>query len=88
LTYTPAFQKLVIDHFEVYIRVRAEIDPMALNGVSSIKQSPRQKGMATVRNSMLQRGASKSLRWALTQIPTYQYEQVRDWISLNCRIWN
>ena len=34
LTYTPAFQKLVTDQFEVYIRVRAEIDPRALTGVS------------------------------------------------------
>jgi aminopeptidase len=75
LTYTPAFQKLVTDHFEAYIRVRAEIDPRALNGVSPIKQSLRQKGMAPVRNSMLQRGASKSLRWALTQIPTEGYAQ-------------
>jgi aminopeptidase len=75
LTYTPAFQKLVTDQFEAYIRVRAEIDPRALTGVSPKKQALRQKGMAPVRNSMLQRGASNSLRWALTQIPTEGYAQ-------------
>lgn len=75
LTYTPSFQKLVTDQFEVYIRVRAEIDPRALSGVSPQKQSLRQKGMAPVRNSMLQRGATKALRWVLTQIPTEGYAQ-------------
>ena len=31
LTYTPAFQKLVTDQFEAYIRVRAEIDPEGID---------------------------------------------------------
>jgi len=73
LTYTPAFQKLVTEQFEVYIRVRADIDPRALRGVSGQKQSLRQRGMAPVRNMMLQRGATNSLRWVLTQIPTKGY---------------
>jgi aminopeptidase len=73
LTYTPSFQKLVTEQFEVYIRVRAEIDPRALTGISPQKQSLRQKGMAPVRNMMLKRGATNSLRWVLTQIPTEGY---------------
>ena len=73
LTYTPALQKLVTEQFEVYIRVRADIDPRALSGVPGQKQSLRQKGMAPVRNMMLQRGATNSLRWVLTQIPTAGY---------------
>jgi len=73
LIYTPAFQKLVTEQFEVYIRVRADIDPRALSGVPGSKQSLRQKGMAPVRNVMLQRGATNSLRWVLTQIPTKGY---------------
>ncbi len=73
LTYTPAFQKLVTEQFEVYIRVRADIDPRALRDVPAQKQSLRQKGMAQVRNTMLKRGADKSLRWVLTQFPTEGY---------------
>ncbi len=73
LTFTPAFQKLVTEQFEVYIRVRADIDPRALRDVPAQKQSLRQKGMAQVRNSMLKRGADKSLRWVLTQFPTEGY---------------
>ncbi len=61
------------EQFEVYIRVRADIDPRALSGVPGQKQSLRQKGMAPVRNVMLQRGATNSLRWVLTQIPTEGY---------------
>ncbi len=73
LTYTPAFQKLVTEEFEVYIRVRADINPRALSDVSAEKQSLRQKGMAQVRNRMIQRGADNSLRWVLTQFPTEGY---------------
>jgi aminopeptidase len=73
LTFTPAFQKLVTDQFEVYIRVRADIDPRALSNVPGSKQALRQKGMALVRNTMLQRGASNELRWVLSQIPTEGY---------------
>jgi aminopeptidase len=73
LAYTPAFQKLVTDQFEVYIRVRADIDPRGLRDVSAQKQSLRQKGMAQVRNRMIQRGADGSLRWVLTQFPTEGY---------------
>jgi aminopeptidase len=63
----------VTDQFEVYIRVRADIDPLSLKDVSAQKQSLRQKGMAPVRNRMIQRGADKSLRWVLTQFPTEGY---------------
>jgi aminopeptidase len=73
LTYTPAFQKLVTEQFEVYIRVRVDIDPRALSDVPAQKQSLRQKGMAQVRNTMIRRGADKSLRWVLTQFPTEGY---------------
>jgi aminopeptidase len=73
LTFTPAFQKLVTDQFEVYIRVRADLDPRALSDVPGSKQALRQKGMALVRNTMLQRGATNALRWVLSQIPTEGY---------------
>ncbi len=73
LAFTPAFQKLVTEEFEVYIRVRADIDPLALRDVPANKQTLRQKGMAQVRNRMLQRGATDALRWVLTQFPTEGY---------------
>lgn len=75
LSYTPEFQKLVTEQFEVYIRVRAEIDPRALTGIAPHKQTLRQKGMAPVRNMMLKRGATEAIRWALTQTPTEGYAQ-------------
>ncbi len=73
LTYTPAFQQLVTEQFEVYIRIRAEIDPLALRDVPAQKQSLRQKAIAPVRNKMIMRSAAKELRWVLSQIPTEGY---------------
>jgi aminopeptidase len=73
LTFTPLFQKLVTEQFEVYIRIRADIDPTALKGIPAEKQALRQKGMAPIRNTMLNRGATNAMRWVLTQIPTEGY---------------
>jgi aminopeptidase len=73
LAFTPLFQKLVTEQFEAYIRVRADLNPRLLSNVPGQKQSLRQRGMAPVRNAMLQRGATNSLRWVLTQIPTEGY---------------
>jgi aminopeptidase len=75
LAFTPLFQKLVTEQFEAYIRVRADTAPRALSGVPGQKQSLRQKGMALVRKAMLERGATQSLRWVLTQIPTEGYAE-------------
>lgn len=94
LTYTPAFQKLVTEQFEAYIRVRAELDPRALSDVPGQKQSLRQKGMAPIRNTMLRRGAAKELRWVLTQIPTEGYakeagmdlEEYTNFVFLACHV--
>jgi len=73
LDFTPTFQKLVTEQFEVYIRIRADVDTRALREVSPDRQSRWQKAMAPVRNTMLRRGGDKSLRWALTQYPTEAY---------------
>jgi aminopeptidase len=66
LSYAPAFQRLVTEQFEVYIRIRADIDPSGLSDVPAEKQSLRQKGTAQVWNTMIRRGGDKSLRWILT----------------------
>ena len=73
LDFTPTFQKIVTEQFEVYIRVRADVDTRALKDVPPERQSHRQKGMAPVRSAMLRRGGDKTLRWVLTQLPTEAY---------------
>jgi aminopeptidase len=73
LDFTPAFQKLVTEQFEVYIRARADVDTRALRDIPPARQSRWQKGMAPVRNMMIRRGAEKSLRWVLAQFPTEAY---------------
>ena len=73
MDFTPTFQKLVTEQFEVYIRIRADVDTRALEDVPPDRQSRRQKAMAPVRNTMIRRGGDKTLRWSLTQIPTEAY---------------
>ncbi len=94
LAFTPVFQKMVTEQFEAYIRVRADLDPRALSGMPGQKQALRQKGMAPVRNTMLARGATQSLRWVLTQIPTEGYareagmslEEYSDFVFSACHV--
>ncbi|MBN2146719.1 MAG: aminopeptidase [Anaerolineales bacterium] len=73
LDFTPTFQKLVTEQFNVYIRVRAEINPLALTNVPPERQSRWQKANAPVRSNMLRRGGDKTLRWSLTLFPTEGY---------------
>jgi aminopeptidase len=75
LDFTPTFQKLVTEQFDVYIRIRADINPRALTNVAPERQSRWQKAMSPVRSMMIRRGGDKSLRWALTQYPTEGYAQ-------------
>lgn len=73
LDFTPTFQKLVADQFEVYIRIRADVDTRSLKDVAPERQSRWQKSQSQVRNAMLRRGGDEALRWVLTQFPTEAY---------------
>jgi aminopeptidase len=73
LDFTPTFQKLVVDEFDVYIRARSEENTRALTSVEPAAQARWQKAMAKIRNQMMRRGGEKSLRWVLTQFPTQAY---------------
>ncbi len=59
LDFTPTFQKLVTEQFEVYLRIRADVDTQALKNVPPERQSRRQKGTAPVRSTMLRRGGDE-----------------------------
>jgi aminopeptidase len=73
LDFTPTFQKLVTDQFDVYIRARADTDTRMLRDIPPTRQTRWQKTMAPIRNRMLARGADRSLRWVLAQYPTQAY---------------
>jgi aminopeptidase len=75
LGFTPTFQKLVTEQFDVYLRVRADVDTRSLKDVDPERQSRWQKANAPVRSAMLRRGGDKTLRWVLTQLPTEAYAQ-------------
>jgi aminopeptidase len=75
LDFTPTFQKLVTEQFEVYLRIRAEVDTHSLSDVPPERQSRWQKAYSPVRNTMIRRGGDGTLRWVLTQFPTKAYAQ-------------
>jgi aminopeptidase len=73
LDFTPTFQKMVTEEFDVYIRARSETNTRALTGVDPAVQARWQKAFAPVRNMMMKRGGEKTLRWVLAQYPTEAY---------------
>jgi aminopeptidase len=73
LDFTPSFQKMVTQEFDVYIRARSETHTRALSNVDPARQARWQKAMAPIRNTMMRRSAEKSMRWVLTQYPTAAY---------------
>jgi aminopeptidase len=70
LDFTPTFQKMVVDEFDVYIRARSDMNTRALTSVDPSRQARLQKALAPIRNMLMKRGGDKSLRWVLTQYPT------------------
>jgi aminopeptidase len=73
LDFTPTFQRLVTEQFDVYIRARADVDTRLLRDIPPDRQTRWQKANAPVRNMMMKRGADQSLRWVLAQYPTLAY---------------
>lgn len=73
LDFTPTFQQIVTEKFDVYIRARAETNTRALSGVDPARQARWQKTFAPIRNMMLKRAGENSLRWVLGQYPTEAY---------------
>jgi aminopeptidase len=73
LDLVPIFHKLAFEEFEVLIKVRAETNTRALGKVDLIRQSRRQKALATLLDAQMRRGADDSLRWMSTIYPTNAY---------------
>ena len=73
LDFTPTFQKMVTDKFDVYIRARSESSTRSTQHADPARQARWQKAMAVVRNRMMQRASEQTLRWVLTQFPTEAY---------------
>jgi aminopeptidase len=70
LEMTPFFHKIAFEEFDVLLKVRADMNTRALNGVDPARQARRQRGMASLLESQLRRGADGSLRWMSTLFPT------------------
>ncbi len=78
LDFVPTFHKLAFDQFDVLIKIRAETNTRALTNVDPTRAARRQKAVATLIETQMQRGATKELRWMSTQYPTAAYAMEAD----------
>ena len=73
LEFVPVFHKLAFEQFDVLIKIRAEDNTRALSSIDPARAARRQKTMAGLIETQMQRGAEKKLRWMSTQYPTSAY---------------
>jgi len=73
LDFIPTFQKLAYDTFESRIRIHAETNTRAMTDVDPKLQSRRQKAVAPILRTQMERGAKKVFKWVTTLYPTEAY---------------
>ncbi|PWH12146.1 MAG: aminopeptidase [Anaerolineae bacterium] len=69
----PTFQKLAYEKFESRIRIHSATNPRALSGFDPAKLGRRQKALAPLLQTQMERGARGELRWLTTLFPTEGY---------------
>ncbi len=92
LDFVPRFHKMAYEEFDVLIKLRADQNTRSLSKVEPQRLAKRQRGVATLLESQLRRGADDSLRWLSTLYPTYAYameaemglEGYRDFVYRAC----
>lgn len=73
LDFVPVFHQIAFEQFDVLLKIRAEANTRQLSRVPVIRAARRQKALASLIETQMQRGAIKSLRWMSTQYPTNAY---------------
>ncbi len=73
LDFVPLFHKMAFEQFEVLIKIRSEANTRALSNVDAQRQSRRQRGLASLLQAQMSRGAEGTLRWMSTLYPTAAY---------------
>jgi aminopeptidase len=78
LDFVPVFHQIAFGEFDVLFKIRAEANTRLLSSVPAARASRRQKAMASLIETQMERGAVKSLRWMSTQYPTNAYAMEAD----------
>lgn len=73
LDFIPVFHQVAFEQFNVLFKIRAEDNTRLLSNVSPVRAARRQKAIASLIETQMERGAVKSLRWMSTQYPTNAY---------------
>ncbi|NMB88327.1 MAG: aminopeptidase [Chloroflexi bacterium] len=69
----PIFHRQAAEQFDARIRIYAETNTRALSHVDPAQQARRQKALAVVQNTAMQRAAEGTFKWISTQCPTQAY---------------
>src|SRR5207245_5081201 len=78
LAYLNPLEKAEVESIDVAIHVLASENTKALSGVDPVKQAARSKARRPLMDHFLERAASKSLRWTVTQFPCQAAAQDAD----------
>ncbi len=78
LDFIPLFHQTAFGEFDVLFKIRAEANTRLLSNVSPARAARRQKAIASLIETQIQRGAVKALRWMSTQYPTNAYAMEAD----------
>ena len=92
LAFVPRFHKIAFEDFDVLIKIRADINTRSLSSVEPERHAQRQRGIASLLEAQMRRGADQTLRWMSTLYPTNAYameaemgfEEYQDFVFRAC----
>jgi aminopeptidase len=75
LDFIPTFYKYAYDQFESRIRIHSAMNTRATTSLDPIKVQRRAKGISSITESQMRRGAEGAFKWVTTLYPTEGYAQ-------------
>lgn len=75
LDFTPVFHKIAYDQFESRIRIHSATNTRATTNIDARKAQRRGRGLSSITESQMRRGAEGAFKWVTTLYPTEAYAQ-------------
>jgi aminopeptidase len=75
LDFIPTFYKYAYDQFESRIRIHSAMNTRATTSLDPLKVQRRAKGISSITESQMRRGAEGAFKWVTTLYPTEGYAQ-------------
>jgi aminopeptidase len=75
LEFVPTFYKLAYEQFESRIRIHSATNTHGTTNIDGAKSTRRSKGLSSITETQMRRGADGSFKWVTTLYPTEAYAQ-------------